>query len=304
MNKNINRFILLFPFWAILLSLIALYSPEIFVNMKLLIIPLLTVIMLGMGLTLKLSDFKRIFLNPKAVFIGVAGQYLIMPLSAFAISKILNFSPELTAGMILVGSSAGGTASNVMTYIAEGDVALSISMTMFSTLLAVLLTPLICFLYLNQTIEVPAIDMLSKIFQIVIVPVLIGAGVNSFFGSKLEKVKPFFPLISTLSIIWIIAIIIALNKQSIENLGALIFIGVLLHNSSGLAAGYFLAKLFKLDEKACRTVAIEIGMQNSGLSVALAIKFFSAAAAVPGALFSIWHNISGSFLAVFWRKKS
>jgi BASS family bile acid:Na+ symporter len=300
MIRIIDKLLSLFPLWAILICVYAYLLPESLIDFKSWIIPLLSVIMLGMGMTLKWDNFIDVVKSPKLIATGVGLQYIIMPLSAFVISKLFGLSNELTAGMVLVGSSAGGTASNVMCYLAKGNLALSITLTMTSTILAVAATPLLCYLYLNQFINVPVGDMFLSILQIVIVPVLAGTFINSMFEKKLSRIKPVFPLISTLAIVLIIGIIVAINKDRLQDTGLLVVAAVMLHNTSGLALGYWVSRRMKFDETTCRTIAIEVGMQNSGLSVALAIKFFSSIAALPGAIFSIWHNLSGSFLASYW----
>ena len=205
--------------------------------------------------------------------------------------------------MVLVGSSPGGTASNVITYLANGDVALSVTLTLASTILAVLLTPLLTLLYLNHMVPVPALEMLCDILQIVLLPVLAGTAINSIFKEKIGRAGHIFPLLSMAAILVIIAIIVALNRANIRSAGCVILFAVMAHNAAGLAAGYGFMKLLGRDEATCRTIGIEVGMQNSGLAVALAIKYFSTAAALPGALFSVWHNISGSMLAGFWRRR-
>ncbi|MBE8232870.1 MAG: bile acid:sodium symporter family protein, partial [Endozoicomonadaceae bacterium] len=205
--------------------------------------------------------------------------------------------------MILVGSTAGGTASNVICYLARGNVALSILMTLTSTLCAVALMPTLTYLYLNQSIPVPVWGMMRSIILMVIIPVLLGTGINTLFGHKLKAVQAIFPIISSLGIIVIIAIIVGLNHDNMTKLSLPTLSAIILHNLLGLCAGYSIPKLLKYDIQTCRTVAIEVGMQNSGLSVALAIKYFNTAAALPGALFSIWHNVSGSILAAYWRRK-
>jgi BASS family bile acid:Na+ symporter len=300
MIKVINKLISLFPLWAVLFSVYAFLFPELLTNLKSLIIPLLAVIMLGMGMTLTWDNFSNVIKSPKVIAVGVGLQFIIMPLSAFVISRLLGLSNELTAGMILVGSSAGGTASNVICYLARGNLALSITLTMTSTILAVGATPLLSWIYLNQFIHVPVTEMFMSILQIVIIPVFAGTLINSIFEKKLVRMKPVFPLISIIAIVFIIGIIVALNKERLAEIGLLIVAAVMLHNLSGLTLGYWLSYKLKFDKTTCRTIAIEVGMQNSGLSVALAVKFFSSAAALPGAIFSIWHNLSGSFLASYW----
>lgn len=297
----IDKITKLFPIWAILFSLLAYFYNDLFAGFKSWIIPLLTVVMFGMGMTLKWENFKEIFKSPLIILLGFSLQFLVMPGAAYLISVLFNLSPVMMAGVVLVGCSPGGTASNVITYLGNGNVALSITLTLTSTIFAVALTPFFSYLLLNHVVPVPVTDMFLNILQIVLVPVLLGTAINSFFGKKLEKIRNVFPLISTLAIVLIIAIIVALNKARLAEMELIIIAVVMLHNSTGLTIGYLVPRLLKYDKKICRTIAIEVGMQNSGLSVALAVKFFSAAAALPGAIFSIWHNLSGSVLAGWWR---
>jgi len=299
----IDKITKLFPIWAILFSLLAYFYSDLFGDFKSWIIPLLTVVMFGMGMTLTWENFKEIFKSPAVILLGFGLQFLIMPGAAYAISLLFSLSPVIMAGIVLVGCSPGGTASNVITYLGNGNVALSITLTLTSTIFAVGLTPLLSYLLLNQVVPVPAGDMFLSILQIVLIPVLLGTAINSFFSKKIERIRNIFPLISTLAIIFIIAIIVALNKTKFAEMNLIIIAAVILHNITGLTFGYFVPKLFGYDKKICRTIGIEVGMQNSGLSVALAVKFFSAAAALPGAIFSIWHNLSGSVLAGWWRYK-
>jgi len=211
--------------------------------------------------------------------------------------------PQLTVGLILVGCSPGGTASNVICYLARGDVALSITLTTASTLLAVVATPLLTLFYAGETVPVPALDILFTVFKIIFLPVMLGVLANHYFHRALSPVRKVFPLLSVLSIVLIIMIIVALNHDSLANVASGLAAVVVLHNSVGLLGGYWLPRWLGRDERECRTLAIEVGMQNSGLAVALAVKYFSVTAALPGALFSIWHNLSGSLLAGIWRRQ-
>lgn len=303
MIKKIEQLTSLFPLWAIIISILAYFTPLFFASWKSAIVPLLTVIMFGMGMTLTWEDFARTLKEPKKILTGIFLQYTIMPLTAYAISLMLGLSEELTIGMVLVGCSAGGTASNVICYLAGGNVALSITLTMSSTLLAVIATPTLSYIFLNQFIEIPFWDMLLTILQIIIAPVLIGTLLNSLFEKKLEKVKSIFPLISVVAIVVIIGIVIGLNQSKLFNSGLILVVAVMLHNISGMSFGYFFSRFLGFDKITCRTIAIEVGMQNSGLSVALAVKFFGALSAVPGAIFSVWHNLSGSIIASYWSKR-
>ncbi|MCW8852375.1 MAG: bile acid:sodium symporter family protein [Gammaproteobacteria bacterium] len=293
----------LFPIWAIALSMLAYTMPAPFTELKPAIVPLLTVIMFSMGLTLSIDDFKRALSMPRLIITGLLLQYSIMPFAALAIATIFQLDPALTIGMILVGACPGGTASNVITYLARGNVALSISLTSISTILAIVLTPAITLLIADTSIQVPAARMFVSILYIVIFPVALGLALKHFFAYRIKTVEHYLPLIAVAAIVLIIAIITALNAKQFSQLGITVLLAVVLHNAIGLLTGYGSARLMGYPARECRTLAIEVGMQNSGLAVALAIKHFSATAALPGAIFSIWHNISGSALAFFWSKK-
>ena len=290
----------LFPVWAVLLSAFAYFNPSLFTDLKTTIVPLLTVIMLSMGLTLQSADFYNVLKRKSAVAAGVILQFSVMPLVALGISLLLGFNDELTLGMVLVGSVAGGTASNVMCFLAKGDVALSISMTALSTLLGVVCTPLLVELLAGRAVDIPLLAMVINLFKIVLVPVVAGVVLNHFFHRTILKISPVLPLISMLAIVIIIATVVALNAKKLSEIGPLILVAVILHNGIGLVSGYFLPKKLGFDESVCRTIAFEVGLQNSGLAVALAMKFFAPAAAIAGSIFSIWHNVSGSMLAAYW----
>ena len=300
----IKKISMLFPLWAILVSIFAYFQPEAVVGFKSWIIPLLVFIMFCMGITLKVEDFKRVLKRPKIIVITTLLQFLLMPLAAFVISRLLNFSTELLVGMILVGAVSGGTASNVIAFLAKADVALSITMTVVSTLLSIVITPYLTLLYVGQTVPVPVFSMLLSTMKIVLLPVLLGLLINHFFHKHIAKREELFALLSIGSIIFIIAIVIGLNQDRISSIAISMFVGVILHNFIGLSGGYYISKLLGYEHKVCKTVAIEVGMQNSGLAVALATKYFTPLSALPGAIFSIWHNISGSIIAGYWSKKA
>ena len=293
----------LFPLWALLLSALAFFQPSLFMGIKGQIVPLLTIIMLCMGLTLSINDFRNVLASRKALLVGVILQFTIMPLVALLITLLFGFDAELTVGMLLVGSVAGGTSSNVMCYLAKGDTALSISMTAISTLLGVILTPLLVALLVGQSIDVPVQSMLISLLQVVVAPVLLGVVLNYALAGVVKRLEPVLPLFSMIAIVLIISIVVALNADNIAHIGGIVAVAVILHNSCGLALGYGITALMGFDKKTCRTIAFEVGLQNSGLATALAMKFFSPAAALPGTLFSVWHNISGSLLAGYWAKK-
>jgi len=295
--------VLAFPIWAILFSVVALFYPHWFVDLKSWIVPLLMMVMLGMGLTLRWQDFKQVWQHRLVVGLGVGIQFLIMPFAAWLLSMSFGLSLELTIGMMLVGATAGGTASNVMAYLAKGDIALSVSMTLVSTLVAVLMLPVLTWLYLGQAVEVPTLSMLMMLLKMIAAPLIIGMLINTFFHNQLKKVLGFLPLFSMLVILLIIAIVVALNANNLTTVVWTLVFAVILHNLIGLFSGYWLTLKLGYDSVIARTVAIEVGMQNSGLSVALALQYFSAASALPGALFSIWHNLSGSVFASYWQFK-
>lgn len=297
------RFNNLFPLWALLISVIAFFINAPFAALNAAIVPLLASVMFMMGLTLTKADVERIAKDPKPILIGVILQFLLMPILALTFSKMLQLSNQLTIGMILVGSCAGGTASNVVCYLAKGDVALSISMTMVSTLVGVIATPLLCAFYLSTTVSVDTMALLLSILQIVFIPVTLGFACKYFLNDLANRAEPLIPTLSVLIILLIIAIVVALNADRLLDVGLITLVAVILHNLSGLVGGYTISRLLGLDIRQSQTIAIEVGMQNSGLGVALATQFFSATAALPGALFSVWHNISGSLLASIWGRK-
>ncbi|ASJ20399.1 bile acid:sodium symporter family protein [Brachyspira hampsonii] len=260
---------------------------------------LLMIVMFGMGLTLKLEDFKVVFTRPKDIIIGAIAQFTIMPLLAYLLSIVFKLPPELAVGVILVGTCPGGTSSNVMTYLANGDVALSVGMTSVSTILAPFATPLLTLLYAGQKVDVNAVSMFISIVQVVILPIFLGFLINKFFYKFTSSIKEILPLISVLAIVAIVAAVVSANSQRLMQVGYLVIIVVVLHNCLGYLLGYLLGKLFRLSNSKCKAVSIEVGMQNSGLATSLAATHFAsmALATVPGAIFSVWHNISGSIVA-------
>ena len=294
----------LFPIGAVLIAIIAFLYPGLLSSFGNAIVPLLGVVMLGMGMTLRPENFKDILKRPRVIVLGVSLQFLLMPLIAFVVGNLLGLPNTLLVGMVLVGSCPGGTASNVICYLAKGDVALSITLTTISTVLSVVLTPALTWLYIGQRVPVPVTSMMLNIFLIILLPVTAGVLANHYFHRYLHFVKHLFPYISMCAIIFIIGIIVSLTRPDLPMLALPVLAAIFWHNLLGLTGGYYLAKLFGQEEKVCRTIAIEVGMQNSGLGVELAQSYFSALAALPGALFSIWHNITGSILAGYWARKT
>jgi bile acid:Na+ symporter, BASS family len=295
----------LFVVWVMLAAAAALIWPGGFTWFQPLIVPGLGVIMFGMGITLTLADFKRVAGQPYPVGVGLAAQFLIMPLAAAGISRVLHLPPALAAGLILVGSCPGGTASNVMTFLAKGDVALSVTMTSCSTIVAVAATPYLMLWLAGKYVPVHPPELLISILSIVIVPVIAGLIARQFLADRARKIEAVLPILSMVFIVLIVACIVALSKDQLLESGVLVFASVAAHNCSGLLLGYAMAKLAGLDSVRCRTIAIEVGMQNSGLGVALARKHFAdLLVALPSAIFSVVQNITGPALANYWSRTS
>ena len=298
-----SRLTKLFPILAIAVTTTGALRPDSFVAAQFMIIPLLASIMFMMGLTLTRDDAQRIARDPRPVAVGIALQFLLMPILALTLAKLLQLSTPLTVGMVLVGSCAGGTASNVICFLARGDVALSVSMTFVSTLIGVVATPLLSQFYLAEQVAVDELAMIESLLQIVFVPVISGICFRAVLPRLSAALQPALPLISVICILLIIGIVVALNAPQLRGIGPLIVLAVILHNALGIAGGFTLSRLFGFDLKQSQTIAIEVGMQNSGLAAALSLQFFSATAALPAALFSIWHNISGALLAGHWGRQ-
>jgi BASS family bile acid:Na+ symporter len=267
---------------------------------------LLGIVMFGMGLTLKPSDFAEVFKRPKDVVIGAVCQYTLMPLLAFLLCKVFQLPPELAVGVILVGTCPGGTSSNVMTYLSHGDVALSVSMTAVSTVLSPILTPLLTLLYAGKTVDVNVAGMFLSVVEVVLLPIAVGFVVNHFFSKYTQRAVQALPLVSTAAIVMIVAAVVSANSSRILTSGLLIFAVVVCHNILGYLTGYGVARALKMDVTKCRAISIEVGMQNSGLATSLAATHFAQypLATIPGAVFSVWHNISGAVLANFFNRQS
>lgn len=264
---------------------------------------LLMIVMFGMGLTLKPNDFVPVFTRPKDVICGILAQYTIMPLIAFLLCSLFGLDTALTIGVILVGACPGGTASNVITYFARGDIALSVCMTGVNTFLSPLLTPLITYLLLQTTVKVDILTMFLGIINVILIPVVLGFIVNKFFGEFTKKIVIFLPLVSLFVICMIVASVVSHNSEKIFTCGLLVLVVVILHNFFGYLSGFIIGKFLKMPPEKIKAFSTEIGMQNSGLATSLAAAAFPtlAMATVPGAIFSVWHNISGAILAGIFR---
>lgn len=294
----------LFLIFVVVFCVAAWFLPETFAKGRPLIVPLLSVVMLGMGLTLTPEDFGRVLKQPSTVGLGAGLQFLVMPFSAYAISRMLGLSDEATIGMVLVGACPGGTASNVIAYLSRADVALSVTLTAVSTLIAPLATPALTSLLAGKIVDVNEAALFLSVAKIVLAPVLAGLVLRRFLERFIEPILKALVPFTSLVIALIIAIIVGASHGNFGAAVLPILPAVFLHNAVGLGAGYGFARVLKFPEQSARTIAIEVGMQNSGLAVALASQFFAAAAALPGAVFSVWHNVSGAVLANFWAGRS
>ena len=264
---------------------------------------MLGVVMFGMGMTLRVEDFRNVLKAPWQVGLGVAAQFIIMPLVAYGLVKAFQLPPELAVGVILVGTCPGGMASNVIAYLAKGDVALSVSMTMTTTLLAPIVTPALTWFFADAWVNVSFVSMMLSIAEMVLAPVLLGLALHHFAERQTARIMPAMPLVSVVCIVLLVGCVVALSAAKLMEVGVLMFGLVVLHNSFGLLLGDVMACACHLDSRKARTVAIEVGMQNSGMAASLAILYFNPAAAIPGAIFSVWHNVSGSIVANYFARK-
>jgi BASS family bile acid:Na+ symporter len=292
-----------FSLWVLLFAALGFFVPQAFVGYKSWIAPLLGIVMFGMGLTLSTDDFRDVFRRPKDVAIGVVGHYLIMPGIAYVLAVALRLPPEIAVGVILVGCCPSGTASNVMTFLSRGDVALGVSIGAVSTLIAPFATPALVSLLAGAWMHINTTSLFLDIVQVVILPIALGIVAKTLFSRQAAASVQALPLVSTVAIVLIIAIIVALNQSKLLTNGLLMFAAVILHNLLGFALGYLFARLFGMDLAKRKAVMFETGMQNSGLGAALAAAHFSPLAAVPSALFSVWHNLSGSALATWFARR-
>ena len=304
--KNICDFITRWMGVLVLVAAVAaLLLPDLFVGIKPSVInPLLGLVMFGMGLTLRLDDFRIVFSRPKDVVTGCLAQFTIMPLLAWILARIFGLTDELALGVVLVGCCPGGTASNVITYLAKGDLALSVGMTAVSTILAPFLTPLLTWLLAGHHVNVDMVSMFLSILWVVILPIILGFIVKSILPKFTERAIAYLPAFSTLAIALIVIIVVSHNAAKLMVGGFLIIVVVMLHNILGLTSGYLIGRMLKLENKKRKAISIEVGMQNSGLASSLATIHFAAypLATVPGAIFSVWHNISGALVAKIYNR--
>lgn len=289
-----------FALWVLLFAFLAFVSPEAFLEIRGYIPYLLGIVMFGMGITLTFNDFSEVVKHPKSVIVGVVGQFVIMPAIAFALAKVFALPTDLAIGVILVGACPGGTSSNVMTYLAKGNTALSVACTTISTLLAPLLTPIIFYVLASQWIDIDASAMFASVLKMVLFPIFLGLVIRALFKKQMAQISQTMPLVSVIAIVLILAAVVAGSKDKIIDSGLLIFGVVVLHNCLGYFIGFLAAKALRLNNYDSKAIAIEVGMQNSGLGAALATAHFNPIAAVPSAVFSFWHNVSGPILANYF----
>ena len=290
---------------VVVVTLLALFVPQSSLWIRTgWITPLLMIIMFGMGLTLEIKDFALVFTKPKYILIGCLAQFIIMPALAYGLSLAFALDAALMAGVVLVGTCPGGTSSNVITYLSRGDVALSVGMTSVNTLLAPFLTPAITYLLLQKTVNVDVWAMFISIVQVVIVPIVLGFVINKLFSKITRALVDVLPAVSVTAICMIVACVVSHNAARILATGMLVFGVVFLHNMLGYLCGFMLGKILGLDSAKTKALSVEVGMQNSGLATSLAGSAFPelAMATVPGAIFSVWHNISGALLASVYRR--
>ena len=270
-----------------------------------LIVPLIQLIMFGMGTQLSLQDFKGVFKKPKGVAVGVICQYTIMPIVGISIALSFGFPAEVAAGVVLIGSCPGGVASNVMAFIAKADLALSITLTAVSTMLSPLATPYLMQLLAGQFVPIDTYGMMISILNMIILPIVLGLLFNHFLHGKIKWLDDIMPVVSMAGIAFIIAVITAAGRDSLISIGLLLILAAVIHNALGYVFGYWGCRLFGMDEKSCRTIAFEVGMQNGGMASGLAQEMGRlATVGLAPAIFGPWMNISGSTLANYWRRKS
>jgi len=300
--KILKMFTQLLVLWVLSAVAIGFFKPEILTPLKGYIDYLFAFTMFGIGAVLSSEDFIPIFKNPRKVLLGTIAQFAIMPALGFVVALAFKLPSQLALGLVLAGAVPDAMAAGVMTYLAEADVALSVSLTTLTTLISPAATPALTYVFAKTFIPVNMWPLLVSVFKMVIMPLLFGLAVRRYFGSYVEKIKEFFPAMSAAFIALICGLVTALNKDYLVSMSAVIFAAVIVHNLLGLAFGYGAGRLFRFDEKGCRTLSIGVGMQNAGLGAVLAIKHFSNEAAIPNAIFAVWCIVSAAVLARIWKR--
>lgn len=301
-DRAAKQAVFVFPFIIIAAFFLGFLAPDAVSFMVPHVSVVLGIIMFCMGLTLTAPDFALVARRPWPVLVGVVAQFVVMPAIAIVLVKVFNLHPALAVGVILVGCAPGGTSSNVISYLAKGDVALSVTMTAVSTLLAPIFTPLLTMWLAGQYLPVSGSSMAMSVVKMVLVPVIGGIIVRMFLGRFIDRVLPILPWLSVFGIAYVVTAVVSNSADQLLEAGLLVLLVVILHNALGYALGYGSAKLLRTGERSARTTAVEVGMQNSGLAATLATTYFEPIAALPGAVFSVWHNISGALLAAYFRR--
>ncbi|MDO5511773.1 bile acid:sodium symporter family protein [Corynebacterium sp.] len=291
-----------FPLFILVGTAIAFVFPAPFQPLSQYITYFLMIIMFGMGLTLTIPDFQEIARRPWAILLGVIAQFVIMPLAAIAVARMLGLNEALAVGLLMLGSVPGGTSSNVITFLAKGDVALSVAMTSVSTLLSPIVTPMLMLTLANQRTDVDGAGMALTLVQTVLLPVIGGLVLRYFLDRWIGLISPVLPWISILGIGGVVFPTVANNTERLAAVGAIVFVAVLLHNVFGYILGYLTGKIFRLPESNNRTMAVEVGTQSAGLASGMSAKFFSPEAALPGAVAAVLHNITGAVYASIARR--
>jgi len=298
-----------FTLWIFASVSMAMFNPQFFLTigdfeLSNLIVPLIQIIMFGMGTSLSVADFSRVLKSPKGVSIGLVLQFSIMPVVGILLASTFDFSPEIAAGIVLVGASPGGVASNVMSYIANANLALSVTITAIGTLLSPIITPLLMKLLADQFIEIEFWAMVWSIVKMILIPIILGVLFNQFLRGRMKWLDDAMPTISMIGIAIVITIITAAGRDSLLSIGIVLIVVAIVHNASGYLLGYWGGRLFGMDEESCRTIAIEVGMQNSGMASGIAVAMGKiATVGLAPAVFGPWMNVTGSALANFWRRK-
>lgn len=292
-----------FTLWLVLCAVIAFFFPDQLKFKGSWITNMLCLIMLGMGLTMKLDDFKLVFSRPRDVIVGIILRYTIMPLVGFCVAKILGLPPALAAGLILVGCCPSGTASNVICFLAKGDVALSVTVSSFNILLAPILLPPLFLLFAEQYVHIDAVVMFLDTIKVVLIPVTTGLLLRRFFPKFVEGIATIVPVITIIIMILVIAIVIAVSAAKLATVAIIALVAVAMHNGIGLLFGYGVSKAIGMEETKARAICFEVGIEMSGLAVVLAMAHLDPLAAVPGAIFSVWHNLTGGIIAGYWAKR-
>jgi BASS family bile acid:Na+ symporter len=303
LNKLAGWFTRLLVVWVLMAVAVGYVYPEYLIVFKPYTDWLFALTMFGIGAVLTIEDFEPVFKKPQMVLLGTLAQFAIMPLLGFLIAGLLRLPPELALGVILVGAMPGAMASNVISYLAEADVAYSVALTSTSTFLAPVLTPTFTYIFAHSIIQIKFWQMFFSIIKMVIVPLIFGIAVKHYFKSKIEGFVKLFPALSTLFIAFICGLVVALNKNYLAGITLLIFWAVFLHNFGGLVFGYLAGSVYRFDIRRKRTLSIEVGMQNAGLGAVLALKHFSYQSALPNALFATWCIITASILAEIWSRR-